>query len=61
VHPREAATGRWAELLATLRADGRAMPIKDTGRSVYRHAIDERFASAARREGFVVQTADPLN
>jgi predicted nucleic acid-binding protein len=29
--PWEAATGlRWAELLATLRAEGRAMPIKDS-------------------------------
>ena len=29
--PWEAATGlRWAELLASLRADGRAMPIKDS-------------------------------
>lgn len=29
--PREAKTGlRWAELLATLRASGRAMPVKDS-------------------------------
>jgi predicted nucleic acid-binding protein len=29
--PWEASTGlRWAELLATLRAEGRAMPVKDS-------------------------------
>ena len=49
--PWEAATGlRWAELLASLRANGRAMPIKDSLIAATALAHDLAIATLNRRE-----------
>jgi predicted nucleic acid-binding protein len=49
--PWEAATGlRWAELLATLRAEGRAMPIKDSLIAATALAHDLAVATLNRRD-----------
>ncbi len=61
--PWEASTGlRWAELLATLRAQGRAMPIKDSLIAATALAHDLALATLNRRDfdaaGVVV--VDPL-
>jgi predicted nucleic acid-binding protein len=49
--PWEASTGlRWAELLATLRAEGRAMPIKDSLIAATALAHDLAVATLNRRD-----------
>ncbi|HYM66192.1 MAG TPA: VapC toxin family PIN domain ribonuclease, partial [Patescibacteria group bacterium] len=61
--PWEASTGlRWAELLATLRAQGRAMPIKDSFIAATALAHDLAVVTLSRRDfdavGVIV--IDPL-
>jgi hypothetical protein len=61
--PWEASTGlRWAELLATLRAQGRAMPIKDSLIAATALAHDLAVATLNRRnfDAAGVMVVDPL-
>jgi len=60
--PWEAATGlRWAELLATLRASGRAMPVKDSLIAATALSHDLAIATLNRRdfEAADVRLVDP--
>ena len=62
--PWDASTGlRWAELIATLRAQGRAMPIKDSLIAATALAHDMAVATLNRRDFDVagVSIVDPLS
>lgn len=62
--PWDASTGlRWAELLATLRAQGRAMPIKDSLIAATALAHDMAVATLNRRDfdAAGVSIVDPLS